>query len=78
MKKQGAAVETIRKDKDGKDTLMTGNRNAAQMVLKIKQKLQGVERGEPLAVEGQVKLLINEARDPSRLCSLFVGWSSWV
>jgi phosphatidylinositol kinase/protein kinase (PI-3 family) len=39
--------------------------------------VQGTECGEPLAVEGQVKMLINEARDPSRLACLYFGWSSW-
>ena len=54
-----------------------GNRDAQHALLQIQNKLQGVVGGEVLAVEGHVAVLINEARDPSRLAKIFVGWSSW-
>jgi ataxia telangiectasia mutated family protein len=28
-------------------------------------------------VEGQVQLLINEARNPDNLCALYHGWAPW-
>jgi len=56
---------------------VAGNRDARHAMLRIRQKLQGVERGEVLGVEGHVALLINEARDPNLLAKLYVGWSPW-
>lgn len=47
---------------------------------KIKEKLQGYEdstSGEQQGVEGQVQFLINSARDPNNLCSLYPGWAPW-
>ena len=61
-----------------KEEQKSANRDATLAIQKIQQKLGGVEYGEYLAVEGQIKLLINESRDPSRLSKLFVGWSPWV
>ena len=46
----------------------------------IRQKLEGYEESTPemLSVEGQVQLLISEARSPENLSKLFVGWAPWV
>ena len=58
------------------------NRNdaAARAISKITNKLQGYEDSSSVdkSVAGQVKLLINEARDPDNLALMFVGWSSWL
>jgi ataxia telangiectasia mutated family protein len=54
---------------------------ASRAIAKIQEKLQGYENGttgECLTVEGQVQLLINAARDPDNLCSLYFGWAPWV
>lgn len=54
---------------------------AIKTISKIKEKLQGYEdstSGEQQGVEGQVQLLINSARDPDNLCTMFTGWGSWV
>jgi serine-protein kinase ATM len=59
----------------------TDNDAALRAIGKIKQKLTGYEEGtlgEQLTVEGQVRLLINAAQDPDKLCKLFGGWSAWV
>jgi len=57
-------------------------RDAAQRTLRrVLQKLQGQEdpsSGEPLSVEGQVDLLINEARSEDNLSRLFPGWAPWL
>ena len=45
------------------------------------EKLEGYEdgtSGEHKTVAGQVKLLINEARDPGNLSAMFVGWAPWM
>ncbi|CAB1111628.1 unnamed protein product [Ectocarpus sp. CCAP 1310/34] len=55
--------------------------DAAQRALaRIKHKLQGYvdPNGDAMSVEGQVKLLINQARDPENLCKLYVGWAPWL
>lgn len=55
--------------------------DAAQRALaRIKHKLQGYEdpNGEAMSVEGQVKLLVNQARDPENLCRLYPGWAPWL
>ena len=56
------------------------NEAATRAIQKIHQKLQGYEEGntgERQSVEGQVQLLINEARDPDNLCLLYHGWAPW-
>lgn len=56
------------------------NEAATRAIQKIHQKLQGYEEGntgERQSVEGQVQLLINEARDPDNLCMLYHGWAPW-
>jgi ataxia telangiectasia mutated family protein len=49
-------------------------------LLRIKNKLQGFDdpTGEGLSIEGQVEVLINEARNPNNLCKVFVGWAPWL
>jgi len=59
------------------------NRNDAadRAITKIHEKLEGYEdgtSGEHKTVAGQVKLLINEARDPGNLSVMFVGWAPWM
>jgi len=58
------------------------NRNdaAARAISKITNKLQGYEDSSSFdkSVAGQVKLLINEARDPDNLGLMFAGWSPWL
>ena len=57
------------------------NEAATRAIQKIHQKLQGYEEGntgERQSVEGQVQLLINEARDPDNLCMLYHGWAPWI
>lgn len=64
----------------------TGNfgKDAAERTLsRVRQKLQGQEdvassAGESLSVEGQVDLLINEARSKDNLSRLFFGWAPWL
>ena len=44
---------------------------AERALLRVSQKLNGVEEDCALSVEGQVNLLIQQARDPKRLSGLF-------
>ncbi|XP_022082003.1 serine-protein kinase ATM-like isoform X2 [Acanthaster planci] len=54
------------------------NKVAERVVLRLRQKLQGVEEGVAMSVKGQVNRLIQEARDPKNLCRLFPGWQPWI
>jgi ataxia telangiectasia mutated family protein len=55
----------------------SANKEAARALLRCRQKLQCAVGGEVLSVEGYVSQLIDEARDPDRLCELFPGWQPW-
>ena len=57
------------------------NDTADRAIAKIHEKLQGYEdgtSGEHKTVAGQVKLLINEARDRDNLCMMYGGWAPWM
>uniref|UniRef100_H3CCZ5 Serine-protein kinase ATM n=1 Tax=Tetraodon nigroviridis TaxID=99883 RepID=H3CCZ5_TETNG len=50
----------------------------AERLLRLQEKLKGVEEGAVLSVGGQVNLLIQQALDPRNLSRLFPGWQAWV
>lgn len=50
------------------------NESAKRTLLRLGQKLKGVEKGTPLSVNGQVNLLIQQAMDPGNLCRMYHGW----
>jgi ataxia telangiectasia mutated family protein len=56
----------------------SGNKDAERALLRLKAKLQGYEYGQALSVEGQVKQLVAEAQDPTRLAEMFPGWAPWL
>ena len=60
------------------DSIDNLNQVAERVLLRLQQKLHGVEDGVPLSVSGQVNLLIQEATDPKNLCCLFHGWQPYV
>uniref|UniRef100_A0A6Q2WZM3 non-specific serine/threonine protein kinase n=1 Tax=Esox lucius TaxID=8010 RepID=A0A6Q2WZM3_ESOLU len=54
------------------------NKVAERVLLRLQEKLKGVEEGTVLSVGGQVNLLIQQASDPNNLSRLFPGWQAWV
>ena len=58
--------------------LTSTNKMAERVLLRLQEKLEGIEDGVPLSVSGQVNKLIQEATDPSNLCLLFPGWQAWI
>ncbi|NP_001081968.1 ATM serine/threonine kinase L homeolog [Xenopus laevis] len=54
------------------------NKVAERVLLRLQEKLKGVEEGMVLSVGGQVNHLIQQAMDPKNLSSLFPGWKAWV
>ena len=54
------------------------NADAERALLRVRQKLDGVDDGQPRPVEAQVQQLLQNARDPDKLCRLFPGWAAWV
>ena len=54
------------------------NKMAERVLIRLQEKLEGIEDGVPLSVSGQVNHLIQEATDPNNLCILFPGWQPWI
>ena len=59
------------------------NSMAKRVTMELTQKLNGHVGGgrvlgAGLSVEGQVKHLVQEARDPLKLCALFAGWKPYA
>ncbi|XP_076466353.1 serine-protein kinase ATM-like [Babylonia areolata] len=54
------------------------NKLAERVLLRLRQKLQGLEDGVALSVAGQVNHLIQIARDPHCLSRLFPGWQPYI
>ncbi|XP_030331993.1 serine-protein kinase ATM isoform X1 [Strigops habroptila] len=54
------------------------NKVAERVLMRLQEKLKGVEEGTVLSVGGQVNLLIQQAMDPKNLSQLFFGWKPWV
>lgn len=56
----------------------SSNKMAERVLLRLQEKLEGIEDGTLLSVTGQVNHLIQEAMDPHNLCQLFPGWQAWI
>jgi serine-protein kinase ATM len=58
------------------------NADAARALLRVRQKLAGLDGGggdgAPLSAEAQVRMLLHEAADPGRLCRMYVGWAPFL
>ncbi|KAJ8960033.1 hypothetical protein NQ318_009470 [Aromia moschata] len=66
-------LSTIESDED-----MTVNITAERALLRLREKLQGTELGNPTSIEHQVGTLIQQAMDPANLCKLFCGWQAYL
>ena len=54
------------------------NADAERAILKVKEKLEGLENGERKSVQGQDQQLLREAQDPDNLSMLYCGWGPWL
>nr|XP_033803696.1 serine-protein kinase ATM isoform X2 [Geotrypetes seraphini] len=64
---------------NGKDSSdKSFNKVAERVLLRLQEKLKGVEESTVLSVGGQVNLLIQQAMDPKNLSRLFPGWKPWI
>ncbi|XP_061575088.1 serine-protein kinase ATM [Cololabis saira] len=70
----GDVIDNHRKSSDNQNS----NKVAKRVLLRLQEKLKGVEEGTVLSVGGQVNLLIQQAMDPKNLSRLFPGWQAWV
>ncbi|XP_076001414.1 serine-protein kinase ATM isoform X2 [Genypterus blacodes] len=70
----GVEIDNHRKFSDSQSF----NKVAERVLLRLQEKLKGVEEGTVLNVGGQVNLLIQQAMDPNNLSRLFHGWQAWV
>ncbi|KAK3593829.1 hypothetical protein CHS0354_011431 [Potamilus streckersoni] len=64
--------------KSNSETQENVNKLAERVLLRLRQKLQGVEDSVQLSVSGQVNHLIQEARNPKNLARLFPGWQPYL
>ena len=58
----------------GEDT----NELALRVLLRINEKIDGIEGRTPLSIAGQVNRLIAEATDEEKLGLMYYGWKAWV
>ncbi|XP_037632338.1 serine-protein kinase ATM isoform X2 [Sebastes umbrosus] len=70
----GDDIDNHRKSSDSQSS----NKVAERVLLRLQEKLKGVEEGTVLSAGGQVNLLIQQAMDPGNLSRLFSGWQAWV
>lgn len=54
------------------------NKLAERALLRLKQKLQGIEDGVSTTVSRQVNYLIQQARNPVNLSRLYAGWQPYL
>jgi hypothetical protein len=110
----GGGDETAEDERPGMAAAPIGNADAARAVLRVRQKLEGLDEDLGLAggddgggwgggggkgggrdggdgdgggsgggqgalsVDAQLQALVAQARDPDRLCSLFIGWAPYL
>ncbi|CAN0220698.1 unnamed protein product [Lampetra fluviatilis] len=72
-----ASGRAVHQERNGMDP-QSLNKMAERVLMRLQQKLKGVEEGSVLSVPGQVNLLIQQATDPNNLSRLFPGWQPWV
>ncbi|XP_078699305.1 serine-protein kinase ATM-like [Branchiostoma floridae x Branchiostoma belcheri] len=63
---------------NGNKDMSQRNKVAAQVLMRLEDKLKGLEEGMVLSVSGQVNMLIQTARDPSNLSRLYSGWQAYL
>jgi ataxia telangiectasia mutated family protein len=58
---------------------MVENADAERAVLKVREKLEGMEHGmEKTSIEGQVQQLLREAQDVNNLSVMYCGWGPFL
>ncbi len=54
------------------------NADAERAILKVKEKLEGLENGDRRSVQGQVQQLLRQAQDVDKLSVMYCGWGPWL
>jgi len=54
------------------------NADAERAILKVKEKLEGLENGDRRSVQGQVQQLLRQAQDIDKLSVMYCGWGPWL
>ncbi|CAH8494092.1 unnamed protein product [Dicrocoelium dendriticum] len=54
-----------------------GNNRARVVMARIRQKLTGMERDQPMDVPSQVDYLVREATSNQNLCQMYIGWCAF-
>ncbi len=54
------------------------NKDADRALLRVREKLTGLEDGSVLSERGQAKFLVNLATNPDILAQMYYGWQAWM
>ena len=65
-------------DQNDMDTLQPINPEAERALLRVREKLQGLEEGNTLSVSAQTQYLIETAASESNLSQMYYGWQPWM
>lgn len=68
----------LRKQWETEKAKVGGNKLAERALLRVTQKLNGMEEGSHLSVQGQVTSLIQQASDPQNLALVYQGWQPYL
>mmetsp|Transcript_4934 Transcript_4934/g.15848 ORF Transcript_4934/g.15848 Transcript_4934/m.15848 type:complete len:180 (+) Transcript_4934:1-540(+) len=73
-------MQGAQRERAGPAEPLSRNQEAERALARVQLKLEGREKGrqERLGVEGQVRQLIDQARDPANLSQMFEGWAPWL
>ena len=75
---QNLSLSDSNSNQQATSSRMPSNKMAERVLLRLQEKLEGIEDGTLLSVTGQVNHLIQEAMNPHNLCQLFPGWQPWI
>lgn len=77
VSQHNTCTKTIISDEDEEDE-GEGHKEAERALLRVKEKLMGIEEGTVLSEQGQVNYLVNMAMNPDILAQMYPGWQPWM
>lgn len=66
------------KEDDNGGEVEEGHKEAERALLRVREKLLGMEEGSILSEAGQVSLLIQQATNEELLAQMYPGWQPWM
>lgn len=78
MEAAGALYKQGGETLDGQDDADDGHKEAERALLRVREKLMGVEEGTMLSERGQVNYLVQLATNEELLAQMYPGWQPWM